>query len=114
MGFISEKFSVSNKHFGIDIVLKEDTPVKSVADGIVLFSEWTVGSGHTIILYHKNRLMTIYKHNKSSKVSQGNFVKSGEVIALSGNTGEFTTGPHLHFELWDDKGPINPQDIITF
>jgi len=113
-GFISEKFSVSNKHFGIDIVLKEETPVKSVADGIVIFSEWTVGSGHTIILYHKNRLMTIYKHNKSSKVSQGKFVKSGEVIALSGNTGEFTTGPHLHFELWDDKGPINPQDIITF
>ena len=113
-GIISEKFSISDKHFGIDIVLKEETPIKCVADGIVIFSEWTISSGYTVAVYHKNKLMTIYKHNKLSKVSQGDFVKSGEVIALSGNTGELTSGPHLHFELWDDKGPINPEDIISF
>ena len=113
-GIVSQKFSVSEKHYGVDIVLREETPIKSAADGIVILSEWTVGSGHTIALYHKNRLMTIYKHNKFSKVLQGDFVKSGQVIALSGNTGELTTGPHLHFELWDNKGPINPQDIISF
>ena len=107
-GFISEKFSITDKHYGIDIVLKEETPVKSVADGIVILSEWTINSGYTVAVYHKNKLMTVYKHNKSSKVSQGDFVQSGQIIALSGNTGELTTGPHLHFELWDDKGPINP------
>ena len=113
-GFISEKFSITDKHYGIDIVLKEETPVKSVADGIVILSEWTINSGYTVAVYHKNKLMTVYKHNKSSKVSQGDFVQSGQIIALSGNTGELTTGPHLHFELWDDKGPINPEDLISF
>ena len=94
--------------------MKEETPVKSVADGIVILSEWTISSGYTLVVYHKNKLMTVYKHNKSSKVSQGDFVQSGQIIALSGNTGELTTGPHLHFELWDDKGPINPEDLISF
>ncbi len=113
-GFISEKFSITDKHYGIDIILKEETPVKSVADGIVILSEWTINSGYTVAVYHKNKLMTVYKHNKSSKVSQGDFVQSGQIIALSGNTGELTTGPHLHFELWDDNGPINPEDLISF
>ena len=113
-GFISEKFSITDKHYGIDIVLKEETPVKSVADGIVLLSEWTINSGYTVAVYHKNKLMTVYKHNKSSKVSQGDFVQSGQIIALSGNTGELTTGPHLHFELWKNGTPINPEPLLNF
>ena len=113
-GIIIESFDVSVKHYGIDIVLKEQTPVKAVADGIVLLSEWTIDSGHTVIVYHKDQLTSVYKHNYLSKVKTGDYVKQGQVVALSGNTGELTSGPHLHFELWDSNGPINPEDFIIF
>ena len=113
-GIIIESFDVSIKHFGVDIVLKEQTPVKAVADGIVLLSEWTIDSGHTVIVYHRDQLTSVYKHNYLSKVKTGDYVKQGQVVALSGNTGELTSGPHLHFELWDSNGPINPEDFIVF
>ncbi len=113
-GIIIESFDVSIQHYGIDIVLKEQTPVKVVADGIVLLSEWTIDSGHTVIVYHKDQLTSVYKHNYLSKVKTGDYVKQGQVVALSGNTGELTSGPHLHFELWDSNGPINPEDFIIF
>ena len=113
-GIIIESFDVSIKHYGIDIVLKEQTPIKAVADGIVLLSEWTIDSGHTVIVYHKDQLTSVYKHNYVSKVKTGDYVKQGQVVALSGNTGELTSGPHLHFELWDSNGPINPEDFIIF
>ena len=113
-GLISEGFSFSDKHFGVDIVLKERTPVKSISDGIVIFSAWTLNYGYTVVVYHKNKLTSIYKHNESIKVKKGDFVMSGEVIALSGNTGDLTTGPHLHFEIWDSQGPLNPEDLISF
>ena len=113
-GLISEGFSFSDKHFGVDIVLKERTPVKSISDGIVIFSAWTLNYGYTIVVYHKNKLTSIYKHNESINVKKGDFVMSGEVIALSGNTGDLTTGPHLHFEIWDSQGPLNPEDLISF
>ena len=113
-GIIIESFDVSIKHYGIDIVLKEQTPVKAVADGIVLLSEWTIDSGHTVIIYHKDQLTSVYKHNYLSKVKTGDYVKQGQVVALSGNTGELTSGPHLHFELWNSNGPMNPEDFIIF
>ncbi len=113
-GLVSEGFSFSDKHFGVDIVLKERTPIKSISDGIVIFSAWTLNYGHTVVVYHKNKLTSIYKHNESIKVKKGDFVMSGEIIALSGNTGDLTTGPHLHFEIWDSQGPINPEDLISF
>ena len=113
-GFISEGFNLSDGHFGVDVVLKERTPIKSVSDGIVIFSAWTLNYGYTVVVYHKNKLTSIYKHNESIKVEKGDFVMSGEVIALSGNTGDLTTGPHLHFEIWDSKGPLNPEDLISF
>ena len=113
-GLISEGFNFSNKHFGVDIVLKERTPIKSISDGIVIFSAWTLNYGYTVVVYHKNKLTSIYKHNESIKVEKGDFVMSGEVIALSGNTGDLTTGPHLHFEIWDSQGPLNPEDLISF
>jgi len=113
-GLISEGFNFSDGHFGVDIVLKERTPIKSISDGIVIFSAWTLNYGYTIVVYHKNKLTSIYKHNESIKVEKGDFVMSGEVIALSGNTGDLTTGPHLHFEIWDSQGPLNPEDLISF
>ena len=113
-GLISEGFNFSDGHFGVDIVLKERTPIKSISDGIVIFSAWTLNYGYTVVVYHKNKLTSIYKHNESIKVEKGDFVMSGEVIALSGNTGDLTTGPHLHFEIWDSQGPLNPEDLISF
>ena len=113
-GLLSEGFNFSDKHFGVDIVLKERTPIKSISDGIVIFSAWTLNYGHTVVVYHKNKLTSIYKHNESIKVKKGDFVMSGEIIALSGNTGDLSTGPHLHFEIWDSQGPINPEDLISF
>ena len=113
-GIISEGFDFSEGHYGVDVVLKERTPIKAVYDGIVLFAEWTLNYGFTVVVFHKNELISTYKHNESVKVETGDFVQTGEVIALSGNTGEFTSGPHLHFELWDLQGPINPEDLIKF
>ena len=113
-GIISEGFDFSDGHYGVDIVLKERTPIKAVYDGIVLFAEWTLNYGFTVVVFHRNELISTYKHNESVKVETGDFVQTGEVIALSGNTGEFTSGPHLHFELWDLQGPINPEELIKF
>ena len=113
-GLISEGFDYSKQHYGVDIVLKKNTPIKAVYDGIVLFSEWTINYGYTVVIFHKNELISTYKHNQSVKVKTGDFVQTGEVIALSGNTGELTTGPHLHLELWDLQGPLNPEDLIRF
>ena len=113
-GIISEGFDFSKQHYGVDIVLKEKTPIKAVYDGIVLFSEWTLNYGYAIVIFHKNELISTYKHNQSVKVKTGDLVQTGEVIALSGNTGELTSGPHLHLELWDLQGPLNPEDLIKF
>ena len=113
-GLISEGFDYSKQHYGVDIVLKEKTPIKAVFDGIVLFSEWTLNFGYTVIIFHRNELISTYKHNESVSVKKGDYVQTGEVIALSGNTGELTSGPHLHLEIWDLQGPLNPEDLIKF
>ncbi len=113
-GTISEAYNVKEKHYAVDIVVPKDTPIKATADGIVIFSEWTAGTGHVIILEHSYGLISVYKHNASLTKSQGDLVKAGEVIATSGNTGELSTGPHLHFELWSDGYPINPTNFIDF
>ena len=113
-GLISDGFDYGKQHYGVDIVLKERTPIKAVYDGIVLFSEWTLNYGYTVVIFHKNELISTYKHNESVKVKTGAFVQTGEIIALSGNTGELTSGPHLHLELWDLQGPLNPEDLIKF
>ena len=113
-GFISEGFNLANKHYGVDIVLKQRSSVKAISEGIVLFSDWTLSTGYNVVIYHKNKLVSIYKHNESVKVEKGDFVQSGQIIALSGNTGELTTGPHLHLEIWDSQGPLNPENLIKF
>lgn len=113
-GTISEGYNIEDKHFAVDIVVIKDTPIKSAADGTVIFAEWTTQTGYVIIIDHGNGLISVYKHNASLTKEQGDLVKSGEVIALSGNTGELTTGPHLHFELWSDGYPIDPTTFIDF
>lgn len=113
-GMVSQDFDSNSKHFAIDIVAKTGTPVKSVADGTVIFSEWTTGTGYVIIIKHENNFVSVYKHNGTLLKEQGDFVKSGEVIATVGSTGELTTGPHLHFELWSGGYPVNPTTFIDF
>jgi len=113
-GTISEPYNLKEKHYAVDIVVAKDTPVKATADGIVIFSEWTANTGYVILLEHSYGLISVYKHNASLTKSQGELVKAGEVIATAGNTGELSTGPHLHFELWNDGYPINPTNFIDF
>ncbi|MDO1502178.1 M23 family metallopeptidase [Winogradskyella maritima] len=113
-GIISEGYSIKDKHYAVDVVLAEETPVKATADGTVIFAEWTLETGFVVILEHANELISVYKHNGAITKSQGDLVKAGEVIALSGNTGELTTGPHLHFELWSKGYPVNPTNFIDF
>lgn len=113
-GNISQAYNVKEKHYAVDIVVAKDTPIKATADGVVIFSEWTTETGYVIIMEHSYGLISVYKHNASLTKSQGDLVKAGEVIATAGSTGELTTGPHLHFELWSDGYPINPTNFIDF
>jgi murein DD-endopeptidase MepM/ murein hydrolase activator NlpD len=113
-GIITDGFNRNKKHFAIDIALPKDTPIKSIANGHVVFSDWTPSTGHVVIISHQQGIMSVYKHLSSSTKSISDFVRSGEVIAMSGNTGYETTGVHLHFELWKDGVPINPKDYINF
>lgn len=113
-GTISQDFNAKEKHYAIDVVTSKDAPVKSAADGTVIFSEWTTQTGYVIIIEHSNNLISVYKHNSQLTKEQGSLVKAGEVIATAGNTGELSTGAHLHFELWSDGYPIDPTNFIDF
>jgi len=113
-GTISDGFNIKLKHYGVDVVTTKDAPIKATADGTVIFSEWTAETGYVIIIEHANNLISAYKHNSMLSKKQGQLVKAGEVIAKAGNTGELSTGPHLHFELWSDGYPIDPIDFIDF
>lgn len=114
VGPISQPFNTKEAHFAVDIVVEENTPIKAIADGTVIFSEWTAETGFVIILEHSLGLLSVYKHNAALSKSQGDSVLGGEVIATAGNTGEFTTGFHLHFELWMDGYPMNPENFFNF
>tara|TARA_R110002167_G_scaffold206691_18_gene410815 strand:- start:23274 stop:24143 length:870 start_codon:yes stop_codon:yes gene_type:complete len=113
-GIISQGYDAMKKHFAVDIVAPRETPIKAIASGTVIFAEWTADTGHVIIIEHRDGLLSVYKHNGSLTKGQGDTVNAGEVIASVGNTGEYTTGPHLHFELWNNETPVNPTDYIDF
>jgi murein DD-endopeptidase MepM/ murein hydrolase activator NlpD len=113
-GTISSTYNFEEKHFAVDIVVPTNTPVKATADGTVIFAEWTIETGYVVIIEHSQELISVYKHNSSITKSQGDLVKAGEVIAMSGNTGELSSGPHLHFEIWSKGYPVNPVNFIDF
>lgn len=113
-GTISQNFDANSKHFAVDVVAKTGTPIKAAADGTVIFSEWNTETGYVILLKHANDYISVYKHNGNLLKQQGDFVKSGEVIASVGSTGELSTGPHLHFELWSGGYAVNPTNFIDF
>ncbi len=113
-GTVTDPYNLENKHYAVDIVVADGTPVKTVADGTVIFAGYTADTGYVIIIEHLQGFLSTYKHNKFLYKEQGDLVKSGEVIANSGSTGTLTTGPHLHFELWSDGYAVNPTDYIDF
>jgi murein DD-endopeptidase MepM/ murein hydrolase activator NlpD len=113
-GAISDTFNIDNKHRAVDIAAESRSVIKSIQKGTVIFSAWTPGGGHTLIVQHPNHFVSVYKHNAVLLKKEGTFVKAGDAIALVGNTGELSSGPHLHFELWKKGIAVNPVKYINF
>lgn len=113
-GVVTNGFDRKKNHFGTDIVAKQDEPIKCVFDGVVVISHWTSETGNVIGVQHANGMFSLYKHNSILFKRAGEYVKSGEVIAIIGNSGELSSGPHLHFELWHKGTPVNPENYISF
>jgi hypothetical protein len=113
-GFISDTFDKKSNHLAVDIVAPKNAPVKATLDGSVVISTWTPETGHVIAIQHSNDLISVYKHNSVLLKKTGAYVSAGEVIALVGNSGELTSGPHLHFELWYNGSPVDPRYYLNF
>ena len=113
-GDITQSFNFEENHFAVDISADVGTPVKSILDGKILFSEWSVDTGHVIIIDHGDNIISVYKHNSKLLKEQNDYVQAGEVIAYSGNQGNLSSGPHLHFELWNNGTPIDPEPLLNF
>ena len=113
-GFVSDQYDVKTGHMGVDVVAKVNEPIKCIADGTVIFSSWTQDSGYVIVVQHRGNLISTYKHNAQLLKKVGTFVNGGEIIAIVGNSGELTNGPHLHFELWYNGNSLNPEEFVTF
>jgi murein DD-endopeptidase MepM/ murein hydrolase activator NlpD len=113
-GTISARYDPNSSHFGTDILAPENTPVVAILDGTVIASDWTLETGNTLGIQHAGNMVSFYKHNSHNLKHLGARVKAGEAIAIIGNTGETTSGPHLHFELWVDGKPLNPERFINF
>jgi murein DD-endopeptidase MepM/ murein hydrolase activator NlpD len=113
-GIVINGFDASKNHYGIDIAGKKNDVIKSVLNGTVVFSNWTLETGYIIGIQHQHNLISVYKHNSALLKKTGDYVKAGDAIAFIGNSGELSSGPHLHFELWYNGSPVNPKDYITF
>ena len=113
-GEITQSFNFNENHFAIDIAADIGTPVKSVLDGKIIFSEWSLETGYVVVVDHGENIISVYKHNSKTLKEQNDFVQAGEVIAYSGNQGNLSSGPHLHFELWKNGTPIDPEPLLNF
>jgi murein DD-endopeptidase MepM/ murein hydrolase activator NlpD len=113
-GIVTSKFDPLRKHFGIDIAAARDEVIKSVQDGTVIFAGWTVETGYVIAVQHPGNVISVYKHNSILLKKEGNIVHAGEAVAIVGQTGELSNGPHLHLEIWVNGIPVNPNDYIVF
>lgn len=113
-GLITNYFDAENGHFGIDIVSTKNDVIKNIDDGMVIFAEWTLNSGYVLLIQHSPNVVSVYKHNSFLLKKVGDYTKAGDLIAIVGNTGEQSSGPHLHFELWIDGKAVNPTDYISF
>ena len=114
-GLVSASFDPQKDHFGTDIVGNKGSVVHSTLEGTVIMASWTLETGYVIQVQHSNNLVSVYKHNKEVLKGVGSHVKAGENIAILGNSGElYTTGPHLHFELWLNGRPVDPEKYLVF
>ncbi|MDR3093580.1 MAG: M23 family metallopeptidase [Bacteroidales bacterium] len=113
-GVVTNHFNMKENHFGIDLVAKPNEVVKAVLDGTVVISTWTIETGYIIEIQHNANLLSVYKHNANLLKKSGEQVKAGDAIAIIGNSGDLSTGPHLHFEIWQNGKPVNPEDFIVF
>ena len=111
-GLITQQFNPEKGHLGIDYGLKVGSPVYASAGGYIVFADYTPDNGYMMIIEHSQNYITIYEHCSSLLKKARDFVKQGDLIALSGNSGKNTTGPHLHFEIWHDGKPINPEKLL--
>lgn len=113
-GIVTNSFDRDEKHYGTDLVAGNNAVIKATADGTVIFSDWTVENGYCIGIQHNGNLISIYKHNAVLLKEDGDYVNAGDPIAIFGNSGSLSTGPHLHFELWFNGIPLNPEEYISF
>jgi murein DD-endopeptidase MepM/ murein hydrolase activator NlpD len=113
-GKVTQNHDPTTRHYAVDIATKLNTPVRATTEGVVVFSGWSDDAGYVVIIDHPYDLLSVYKHNSSISVSQGEVVEQGQVIAFSGNSGMNTTGPHLHFEIWSNGFSLNPEEFIDF
>lgn len=113
-GLVTNRFDAMPGHFGTDIVGAENSYISSVLDGTVVFAEWSVTTGYVIQIQHEYNLISVYKHNSDILVKSGDHVKAGDLIAIMGDEGEYSTGPHLHFELWRNGIPLDAENYISF
>ncbi len=113
-GIATSKFNAQEKHYGIDIAAEHNEAVKSTLEGTVISSSWTLETGYVIAIQHAGNLISVYKHNSVLLKKEGDHANAGEPIAIAGQSGELTTGPHLHFELWYNGAAVNPEDYIIF
>jgi len=112
-GIISLSFNPEIKHFGIDVLAPEGSPIKAISAGHIIMSGWNLETGHTIGIQHEGDFLSFYKHNLKNLRDEGDYIKPGEAIAIIGNSGTLSDGPHLHFELWYNGNPVNPEDYIN-
>lgn len=113
-GLVTNSFNPLNNHFGTDIVAAPNEVVKATLDGVVTMATWTLETGHVLQIQHENNLISLYKHNAELLKKVGTRVRAGDAIAIVGNSGELTTGPHLHFEIWYNGIALNPEDFVVF
>lgn len=114
LGSISAGYDVSIKHYGVDVLAAKGTAIKAIAPGVLVTSEWSIDSGNTLSIQHGNNTISIYKHNSALLKKVGDYVEAGEAVAIIGNSGTLSDGPHLHFELWYQGVPVDPENYITF
>ena len=113
-GSISKDYDPQSEHFGVDVLAPANTPVKSIQDGVIINASWSDEAGNMVYIQHPQNVISVYKHNSSVLVKAGQRVNAGQAVAIIGNTGTLSSGPHLHFELWYDGLPVNPSNYITF
>ncbi|KAF0196892.1 MAG: metalloendopeptidase-like membrane protein [Bacteroidetes bacterium] len=113
-GVVTNRFNPSQQHFGIDIASAKNEAIKAAYDGTVIFAEWTAETGYVMAIQHTGNVVSVYKHNSVLLRKQGSFVRAGETITIVGTSGEYSTGPHLHFELWIRGKAVDPEQYLAF